>query len=61
MCADITKCGNDNCPLRMRCYRYTAIPDMYWQSFAHFEPDQSGKCGDFWDNTGRANFYEKRG
>lgn len=51
---DISMCLNKNCPLRMKCYRYTAIPDKYWQSFADFAPDQTGKCADFWDNTGKA-------
>ena len=36
----------------MKCYRYTAIPDPYWQSYCCFIPDESGKCETFWDNKG---------
>lgn len=49
---DISMCTNKNCPLRMNCFRYTAIPDMYWQSYCMFVPDQKGKCDVFWDNKG---------
>lgn len=49
---DISMCLNKNCPLRMKCYRYTAIPDD-WQSFCGFAPDQTGKCDYFWDNAGK--------
>lgn len=32
--ADITMCENKTCPLRAICYRATAKPDPYWQSFS---------------------------
>ena len=35
---DITMCCNYDCPLREKCYRYRAVPDQYWQSFAWYEP-----------------------
>lgn len=50
---DISMCVNKDCPLRMKCYRYTAIPDKYWQSFSTFQPNAEGTCDSFWDNTGR--------
>jgi len=36
---DISMCTNDNCPLRKKCYRYTAIPFETWQSYSvwHYE------------------------
>lgn len=49
---DISMCTNKDCPLRMKCFRYTAIPDPYWQSFCGFIPDESGNCEMFWDNKG---------
>ena len=30
--ADITKCSGDDCPIKEKCYRYTAIADPVWQS-----------------------------
>lgn len=30
-------CQNENCPLKDGCYRYTATPDEYRQSYAMFE------------------------
>lgn len=51
---DITMCINKTCPLREKCYRATAFPDLHWQSFAEYTPED-GKCEYFWDNTGRRN------
>lgn len=47
---DITMCENKKCPLRNKCYRATATPDPYWQSFCVFEY-KGGKCDNFWDNA----------
>lgn len=33
---DITMCIGTGCPLRETCYRYTAEPNEYLQSFADF-------------------------
>jgi hypothetical protein len=42
---DITMCQNRKCPARSICYRFRAVPDEHWQSFATFEPDHfSGGC-----------------
>lgn len=52
--ADITKCVNETCPLKEKCYRYTALSDEY-QSVAKFEYQEfQGKvmCDWFWDNKG---------
>lgn len=49
---DITMCANKNCPLKDKCYRFTATPDPLWQSYADFKP-VNGKCEDFWDNTNK--------
>jgi len=34
--ADITKCTNDECPLRNGCYRYTAPNDEIQQWYSKF-------------------------
>ena len=46
--ADIAMCANTTCPLRGKCYRYRAIPDMY-QTYAGFAPTEDKEyCYDFW-------------
>lgn len=44
--ADISKCNGVNCPIKEKCYRYTA-PDSFWQVYADFEYDN--ECDYFWD------------
>lgn len=48
---DMTMCVNSTCPLRRMCYRYRAVPDKYWQSFAEFKPD-GDSCEYFWHVRG---------
>ena len=36
---DISMCKNTTCPLRKECYRFTAIPTPYRQSYAFFKPE----------------------
>ena len=48
---DISKCANNTCPLRLRCYRYRVIPDPYHQAYADFKP-QGKTCKNFWDVKG---------
>lgn len=58
---DITKCMGENCPIKEKCYRFTAQPEpMYqsyftelpgkWMSIAEFEPDSPlyWNCDVFW-------------
>lgn len=35
---EITMCDNASCPKRENCYRSTAEPSAFYQSYAHFEP-----------------------
>lgn len=53
---DISMCMNNTCPLRDKCYRYRAVPDKYWQTFAGFSPKTIDigagtitKCDHFWN------------
>ena len=49
---DITMCQEDQCPRRNLCYRYTARPDQYWQSYFAKKPcDDYATCREFWDTT----------
>jgi hypothetical protein len=34
---DISKCTNENCPLKTTCYRYTCKPDRWGQAYTEFE------------------------
>jgi hypothetical protein len=47
---DISKCENEECPLKEKCYRFTATPSPVLQAYAYFKPDEDGKCEYFWDN-----------
>lgn len=52
--ADITKCSGDDCPLKDKCYRYTAVADEFWQAFFVKPPGQYIEnqfvCKEFWGN-----------
>lgn len=42
---DITMCDNTKCPLRNSCYRFTAEPNKYRQSYFAEKPKlKDGKC-----------------
>ena len=50
--ADISCCGNQTCPQRMKCHRYTVPPSDY-QWYSEFKWDDKDGCEDFWDNKDR--------
>ncbi len=50
---DITKCLNESCPIKHKCYRWTA-PASDWQSIADFKPNDDGTC----DNLYERNNYK---
>jgi hypothetical protein len=58
---DITMCGGEGCPMREKCYRYTAPESEYRQSFFTEAPwerdDESDEviCDHFWDNKDKVN------
>jgi hypothetical protein len=47
----ISMCHNDTCKSRMKCFRYTAIPND-WQSYTPFGTDECKTCDFFYDNRG---------
>lgn len=53
MCPDISMCANENCGLKKKCYRFTAEPCEWMQSYSDFEQDDKGFCEYFWDNERR--------
>jgi len=36
-------CLNKKCELRKKCYRFTAEPSQYRQSYANFKPEKKGE------------------
>ena len=45
---DITMCKGTNCPLKEKCYRFTAKADEY-QSYFNEIPLKDGKCDMYWE------------
>lgn len=45
--ADITMCDNKECPRRDSCYRFTAVPNPYRQSYWYPTPDHAD-CKGYW-------------
>ena len=45
---DITMCNGNNCPVKKKCYRYTAKPSEY-QSYFIEAPFKDGKCDHYWE------------
>lgn len=44
-------CRNETCTNKLRCYRYTAVPNEYYQAYGAFEQEEeSGRCEYFWSN-----------
>lgn len=56
---DISLCSNNNCPLRKGCYRATAIPSDFLQSYTVFNLNEDGTCNWFWDNKEYENKNKK--
>ena len=51
---DISMCNNTKCNRRLTCYRFTAKPNPFMQSYSAFKPDADGKCDAYWNTTGDA-------
>ena len=51
---DIAMCRDSGCSLKRQCYRYTAEPKEYMQSYGIFNKDINKMgCKFFWDNADR--------
>lgn len=46
--SEITKCSNDDCPLKGSCYRWLAPEKPEGQVTLKFEPDKNGNCDMYW-------------
>jgi SET domain-containing protein len=49
MSPDISMCDNKKCTLKEQCYRFTAFPNEYRQTYATFK-QINGDCEHFWNN-----------
>jgi hypothetical protein len=49
--SDISMCSGKDCPLKKKCYRYTA-PQSDYQSWFNNPPIKDNECDYFWDNKG---------
>ena len=48
---DISMCDNTQCPSKEYCYRFTAIPSKFMQSYASFTlEDDEMSCSYFYHN-----------
>ena len=45
---DITMCSGEGCPFKEKCYRFTAKPSEYWQSYFIDPPIKDDKCDHYW-------------
>lgn len=46
--ADITMCPGTDCPHKETCYRFTATPNEFRQSYFVTPPIKDGKCEMYW-------------
>jgi hypothetical protein len=45
---DITMCNGEGCPAKESCYRFTAKPSSFMQSYFLEPPIKDGKCDEYW-------------
>lgn len=54
---DISMCRSNTCPIKDSCYRFTAVPSTFRQSYADFKYNEETKnCNYYWrneDQTGK--------
>ncbi len=50
---DITMCEDSGCHRAHKCYRFTAKPNPYRQSYFAESPCKDNKCDHFWNNSNR--------
>lgn len=55
--ADICMCKGTNCPVKEKCYRFTAWADEY-QTYFVDAPIKDGKCEMYWGDNAENIFNE---
>lgn len=57
---DITKCEGGECSRQYLCHRFTAMADLYWQSYFMTVPlQEDGSCDQYCPN-GKADKLKQR-
>jgi len=56
--SDITKCTGKECPVKNKCYRFTAKSSDYMQSFFTIPPIKEGKCDMYWGEKSESIFNQ---
>lgn len=51
---DITMCSGENCPHKEQCYRFTAKPSEFSQSYFVEPPIKDGKCDHYWGENAKS-------
>ena len=51
---DITMCLGTKCPYKESCYRFTAKPSEYMQSYFMKPPIKDGKCEMYWGDNAQS-------
>ena len=51
--ADISKCDDNLCPVKDRCYRWTAKANPHWQSYIRTQHKGKHGCDYYWENDKR--------
>jgi hypothetical protein len=47
---DITMCYGLDCPFKNKCYRHTASPNPFWQSYFTEPPMKDGDCPYYYED-----------
>ena len=55
---DITMCNGQRCPVREKCYRFTAKADELWQSYFVESPIKDNKCDHYWGENAQSIFEQ---
>jgi hypothetical protein len=53
-------CPGDNCPIRESCYRYTALPHPYRQSYIDYKYDYENKFCEAYDKDDGSRATRKK-
>lgn len=56
--ADITMCNGGDCPVKDKCYRFTAKPSEFRQSYFLNTPFKDDKCDMFWGEKAESIFND---
>ena len=54
---DITKCNDEDCPMKKKCYRWWSEEGV-WQSYFKESPREGDECEYFWERK-RASKHTK--